>query len=150
MPPFPPALNLSQHQVFSNESALHTGWPKYWSFSFSISPSNEYSGLISFRIDCFDVLAVQGTSPTPQFKSINSLALSPPDSPVLTVQGLESDMRTQHPRSTAPVGPSGLDLLAPPLRASVPSFGKGICPLYHTPGQDAHRRWGGDGALHPG
>ena len=59
-------------------------------------------------------------------------------------------MRTQHPRSTAPVGPSGLDLLAPPLRASVPSFGKGICPLYHTPGQDAHRRWGGDGALHPG
>ena len=47
--------------VFSNESALHIRWPKYWSFSFSISPSNEYSGLISLRIDQFDLLAVQGT-----------------------------------------------------------------------------------------
>ena len=48
-------------RVFSNESALHIRWPKSWSFSFSISPSNEYSGLISFRIDWFDLLAVQGT-----------------------------------------------------------------------------------------
>ena len=48
-------------RVFSNESALHIRWPKYWSFSFSISPSNEYSGLISFRIDWFDLLPVQGT-----------------------------------------------------------------------------------------
>ena len=48
-------------QVFSNESVLCITWPKYWSFSFSISPSNEYSGLISFRIDWFDLLAVQGT-----------------------------------------------------------------------------------------
>ena len=48
-------------RVFSKESALHIMWPKYWSFSFSISPSNEYSGLISFRIDWFDLLAVQGT-----------------------------------------------------------------------------------------
>ena len=48
-------------RVFSNESTLCTRWPKYWSFSFSISPSNEYSGLISFRIDWFDLLAVQGT-----------------------------------------------------------------------------------------
>ena len=48
-------------RVFSNESALPIRWPKYWSFSFSISPSNEYSGLISFRIDWFDLLAVQGT-----------------------------------------------------------------------------------------
>ena len=47
--------------VFSNESVLHIRWPKYWSFSFSISPSNDYSGLISFRIDWFDLLAVQGT-----------------------------------------------------------------------------------------
>ena len=46
---------------FSNESVLHIRWPKYWSFSFSISPSNEYSGLISFRMDWFDLLAVQGT-----------------------------------------------------------------------------------------
>ena len=66
-------------RVFSNESVLCLRWPKYWSFSFSISPSNEYSGLISFRIDCFHFLAVQGTqesSPTAQFKSINSCALS--------------------------------------------------------------------------
>ena len=48
-------------KVFSNESVLHIRWPKYWSFSFSISPSNEYSGLISFRIDWFDLLAVQGS-----------------------------------------------------------------------------------------
>ena len=56
-----PALKLSQHQVFSNESALHIRWPKYWSFSFSISHSNEYPGLISFRMDWLDLLAVQGT-----------------------------------------------------------------------------------------
>ncbi len=48
-------------RVFSNESALHIRWPKYWSFSFSISPSNEHPGLISFRMDWFDLLAVQGT-----------------------------------------------------------------------------------------
>ena len=48
-------------RVFSNESALHIRWPKYWSFSFNISPSNEYSGLISFRIDWLDLLAIQGT-----------------------------------------------------------------------------------------
>ena len=48
-------------RVFSNEPTLHIRWPKYWSFSFSISPSNEYSGLISFRINSFDLLAVQGT-----------------------------------------------------------------------------------------
>ena len=48
-------------RVFSNESVLYIRWPKYWSFSFSISPSNEYSGLISFRMDCLDLLAVQGT-----------------------------------------------------------------------------------------
>ena len=48
-------------RVFSNESVLHIRWPKYWSFSFNISPSNEHSGLISFRIDWLDLLAVQGT-----------------------------------------------------------------------------------------
>ena len=59
--PFPPAFNLSRIRVFSNESALHIRWPKYWSFSFNISPSNEHSGLISFRMDWLDLLAVQGT-----------------------------------------------------------------------------------------
>ena len=74
-------------RVFSNESVLHIKWPKYWSFSFSISPSNEYSGLIFFRMDWLDLLAVQGTlksPPTPQFKSINSLVLSFLYSPTLT------------------------------------------------------------------
>ena len=65
--------------VFSSESALHIRWPKYWSFNFSISPSNEHSGLISFRIDWFDLLTVQETlksSPAPHFKSIYSSAFS--------------------------------------------------------------------------
>ena len=77
--PFSSCLqSLPASGSFFNESALHIRWPKYWSFSFSISPSSEYSGLISFRIDWFD-LAVQGTLkslPAPQFKSINSSALS--------------------------------------------------------------------------
>ena len=64
-------------RVFSSEMALHIRWPKYWSFSFSISPSSEYSGLISFRIDWFDQsLQSQESSPALQFEGINSLALS--------------------------------------------------------------------------
>ena len=59
--PSPPVLNLSQHQVFSNKSALCIRWPKYWSFSVNISPSNEHPGLISVRMDWLDLLAVQGT-----------------------------------------------------------------------------------------
>ena len=59
--PSPPAFNLSQHQGLPNESALHIRWPKHWSFSFNISPSNEHPGLISFRMDWFDLCAVQGT-----------------------------------------------------------------------------------------
>ena len=56
LPPIPPSI-----KVFSNESTLHMRWPKYWSFSFSISPSNEHPGLISFRINWLDLLAIQGT-----------------------------------------------------------------------------------------
>ena len=59
--PSPPASNPSQHEVFSNESTLCMRWPKYWSFSFSIIPSKEILGLISFRMDWLDLLAVQGT-----------------------------------------------------------------------------------------
>ena len=75
-------------RVFYNESVLPIKCSKYWSFSFSISPSNEYSGRISLRIDWFDCLAVQGTvkesSPTPQLKSINYLVLSFLYNPTLT------------------------------------------------------------------
>ena len=59
--PSPPAFYLSQYQGLSNESALRIRWPKYWSFSFSISPSNEHPGLISFRMDWLDLLSVQET-----------------------------------------------------------------------------------------
>ena len=83
LPPIPPSI-----RVFSNESTLHMRWPKYWSFSFSISPSSEHPGLISFRTDWLDLLAVQGTLKsllqTPHFKSINSSALSFLHSPTFT------------------------------------------------------------------
>ena len=59
--PSPPAFNLSSIKVFSSESVIHIRWPKYWCFSFSISSSNKHSGLISFRMDWLDLLAVQGT-----------------------------------------------------------------------------------------
>ena len=81
----PPSISI---RVFSSEPVLHPRWPKYWSFSFSITPSNKYSGLISFRIDWLDILAVQATLkesfPTPQFKSINSVVLSLLSGPTLT------------------------------------------------------------------
>ena len=81
----PPSI-FPSIRVFSNESVLCIRWPKYWSFSFSISPSNEYSALISFRINRLNLLAVQGTLKSllqPEFKSINSLALSFLYSPTL-------------------------------------------------------------------
>ena len=78
--PSPPTFNLSRIRVFCNKLVLHIRWPKYWSSNLSISPSNEYSGLISFRMDYLDLLAVQGTLKSllqlPQFKGISSLVLS--------------------------------------------------------------------------
>ena len=78
-PLLPPSVFPSV-KVFSNESALCIRWPQYWSFSFSISPSSEHPGLISFRMDWLDLLAVRGTLqesfPTPQFESISSSAFS--------------------------------------------------------------------------
>ena len=73
----PPSI-LPSIRVFSNESALHIWWPKYWSFSFNISPSNEHSGLISFRMDWLDLLAVQGT-----FQSKSLLQHQAPHSSIL-------------------------------------------------------------------
>ena len=86
--PSPPAPIPPSIRVFSSESALCIRWPKYWSFSSSISPSNEHPGLISFRIDWLDLLVVprdsQESSPTPQCKSINSLVFSFLNCPILT------------------------------------------------------------------
>ena len=81
LPPISPSI-----RVFSNKSTLHIRWPKYWSFSFSIIPSKEHPGPISFRMDWLDLLVrdSQESSPTPQFKSINSSALSFLNSPTLT------------------------------------------------------------------
>ena len=80
-------------RVFSNESFLCIRWPKYWSFSFSISPSNEYSGLISFRIDWFDLLAVQGTLKS-LLQHYSSKASIPQDSAFFIVQLLHPNMTT--------------------------------------------------------
>ena len=84
--PSPPASIFHSIRVFFNESALCIRWPKYWSFSLNISPSNEDRGLISFRMDWLDLLAVQGTlkSLLQQFKSTNSSELSFLYSPTLT------------------------------------------------------------------
>ena len=82
LPPILPSI-----RVFSKKLTLCIRWPNYWSFSFNISPSNEHPGLIFFRMDSLDLLAVRGTlksSPTPQFKSINSLVLSFLYRPTLT------------------------------------------------------------------
>ena len=96
--PSPPALNLSQHHVFSNESTLCIRWPKYWSFSFNISPSNEHPGLISFRMDRLDLLAVQGT-----LKSLLQLCSSKASilwcSALFTVQLSNPYMNTGKPRA---------------------------------------------------
>ena len=82
-PLLPPSV-FPSIRVFSNESALCIRWPKYWSSSFSISLSNEYSGLISFRIDWFDLLARDSQESSPQFRSISSSVLSFPYGPTLT------------------------------------------------------------------
>ena len=87
-PLLPPPSIFPSIRVFSNESVLHIRWPKYWSFSFSISPSNEYSGLIFFRIDWLDILAVQETFKSllqhHSSKSLSSSVLSFLYSPTLT------------------------------------------------------------------
>ena len=97
------AFHLAQHQSLSNESVFCIRWPKYWSFSFSISPSNEYSGLISFRIDWFALFAIQGTLKSPfqhhSSKAINSLALSFLYGPTLTsIHGYWGDLFIHIPR----------------------------------------------------
>ena len=87
LPPIPPSI-----RVFSNESTLRLRWPKYWSFSFSISPSKEHPGLISFRMDWLDLLAVQGTHKSLQHHSSKASILR--RSPFFIVQLLHPYMTT--------------------------------------------------------
>ena len=108
--------NPSQHQSLSNKSTLHMRWPKYWSFSFSISPSKVHPGLIFFRMDWLDLLPrdSQESSRTPQFKSINSSALSFLHSPTLT--SIESVTPSSHLILCRPL------LLLPPIPPSIKVF----------------------------
>ena len=111
--------------IFSNESAFHIRWPKHWSFNFSISPSNEYSGLISIRIDLFNLLAVQGTlksSPTPQFKSIHSLALSFLYGPTLT--SIYDDWKNRYTYIWNLKEKDTKELISKPVRDSTDTEGK--------------------------
>ena len=110
-PLFLPPSIFPSIRVCSSESALRIRWPKNWNFSFNISPSNEHSGLISFGMGWLDLLAVQWTqesSPTPQFKSINSSVLSFLYSPMLTsVHDYRKDRRRQwHPTPVLLLGKS--------------------------------------------
>ena len=97
---------LPSIRVFSSDLALHIRWPKYWSFSFSISPSSEYSGLISFRMDWFDLLAIQGT--------------------------LKSLLQ-QHVKSTSPVSPASQDDSLPTEPLGKP-HSHTLIYLYNLPG----------------
>ena len=92
----PPSI-FPSIRVFSNESVLHIRWPKYWSFSFSIRPSNEYSGLVSFRIDWFDLFTVQGT-----FKNL----LQHHNSKASILRSLVFFTVQPHPESACQTGPS--------------------------------------------
>ena len=116
-------------RVFSNESVLRIRWPKYWSCNFSVSPSNEYSGLISFRMDWLDILAVQGTlkSPTPQFKSISSLALSFLYGPTLT-SIYESESESEVAQVCLTLRPHALQHARLPCPSPTPRPCSNSCP----------------------
>ena len=132
LPPILPSI-----KVFSNESMLHMRWPKDWSFSFSIIPSKEHPGLISFRMDWLDLLAVQGTlksSPTPQFKSINSSALNFLYSPILTsihaaaaTKSLQSCPTPRDPIDGSPPGSPVPEILQARTLAWVAIFFSNAC-----------------------
>ena len=124
-------------RVFSNELALRIRWPKYQSFSSSISPSNEYYRLISFRMDWLDLLAVGGilkSSPTPQFKSINSSALSLLSGPTLTtireMEGNKSSFEKEDPEEGPLCGLAGVAWLVPATAIPLCSFC--LCQLLFT------------------
>jgi len=118
-------------RVFSNESALCIRWPKYWSFSFNISPSNEHPGLISFRMDWLNLLAVQGTLksllPIPQFISINSSVLSFLYNPPLTSICIRSDQISRSVMSDS-LRPHESQHARPPCLSPTPGVHSDSCP----------------------
>ena len=75
LPPIPPSIRVSKRSLFSNEATLSTRWPKYWSFSFSISPSNEHPGLVFYRMDSLDLLAIQADDTTLMSESEEELKI---------------------------------------------------------------------------
>ena len=105
-------------RVFYNKSVLHIRWPKNWSFSFSISPSNEYSGLISFRIGCFDVLAVQGTS--------KSLLQQHSSKALILLCSASFMVQLSHPSDQ--FSSVAQSCLCNPMDCSIPGF-----PVHHQP-----------------
>ena len=125
LPPVPPSI-----RVFSNESTLHMTWPKYWSFSLSISPSNEHPGLISLEWTGWISLQSKGlskeSSPTPQFKSINSSALS-----LLRPVAINRLSIVQFSRSVVSnsLRPHGLQHATPPCPLPTPGVYSNSCPL---------------------
>ena len=108
-------LILPSIRVFSNESTLHMRWPKYWSFSFSISPSNEYSGLISFRMDWFDLLAVQGTLQSPLQHYSSEVSILHPENYLVQINILLSKEREF--QYCFPLENSSISFLIFPLKA---------------------------------
>ena len=88
--------SISSIRVFSNESALHIRWPKYWSFSFSSSPSNEHSGLISFRMDWLDLLLSRGLSRVPRTAGRSNQSILKGISPEYSLKGLMLKVKLQY------------------------------------------------------
>ena len=109
LPPIPPSI-----RVFSNESTLHMRWPKYWSFGFSINPSNEHPGLVSFRMDWLDLLAVQGTLKS-LFQHHSSRASILQCSAFFIVQLIHDHWKNQHHLTGMKFPPSRFSFLASPL-----------------------------------
>ena len=124
--PSPSALNLSQHQSLFNESALRIRWPKYWSFSFNISPSNEHPGLISFRMDLLNLLAVQGTLKSLLQHHSSNASMAPHKSNIYTETWRMTRSLQMKRNKREYTGPTILDQCGTLLRAvlvSEPSLG---------------------------
>ena len=128
---------FSSIRVFSNESALHVRWPKCWSFTFSVSPSCVYSGLISFRIDWFDFLAVQGILKSLLQHQISKASILQCSAfimvqlshPYMTTGKTISSVQFSHSVMSNPLQAHGLQYTRPPCPSPAPSVYSNSCPL---------------------